>query len=224
MNNKIKETWRTQDNNHDFFTDDHVARFLRTDGCGVINYGRNKLAECIISEYGDEVDILDVACGTCINYEVLKYHGWNGTYCGLDRTQKFLDHAKNLYGADPNFSVKHGFAQETGLEDKSFTVSICRHYLEHSADGYESTIKELIRVTKKEIIVVFFLDPAREGEDIIDRRGPDEYGCYYYFNVYNIHKFLRFLAHQGIKNVHMSQVEMVGITHKDTIVRIFLEE
>ncbi len=84
----------------------------------------------MLSEYATPT-VLDVACGTCVNWECWKEMGIDCKYTGFDLTQQFLDHARSLYGHE--IGLEQGYAQE--LKDKfaaeSFDVVIIRHFLEH---------------------------------------------------------------------------------------------
>lgn len=215
--------YKTRKDDHDFMEPDHVARFLRKHKTGVDNIGRTALVQ-ILGSY-DNPKVLDAACGTGVNYEVFRNFGLRCEYTGLDRTQKLLDHAIDLYVENtyefPKF--QQGYVEEMPFQDGEFDVVILRHILEHLAEGYELAIKEALRVAKKEVIVVFFLDPSTETEDDISESDPDGNGCTYFWNTYSWSKFVDFLAPMGYK-MSRHRVVTPGAAHADTIVRIIKDD
>lgn len=177
---------------HDYFDDELVARFLRNHHTGIDNLGRHYLAN-IIKQY-DNPTILDVACGTCVNWEVFKLLKVPCTYIGYDRTQKLLDHATKLYGDE--IQLIQGYAQELNnyFQSNSVDVVILRHILEHIPNGeYQDIIRQALKIAKKELIIVFFETPTNDSNDTIEERGPDERGCFYWWNKYSMPKFLEFV-------------------------------
>src|SRR6185436_15019398 len=141
---------------HDFMTPEHIAGFLRNHNTGMNNLGRHRLA-AMIREYSNPT-VLDVACGTCVNWEVIKTLGVQCQYTGLDRTKNMLAHAKSLYGNE--ITLQEGKIQNIPFQDNSFDVVIARHILEHLEEGYEAAIKEILRVASKQVIIVLFVDLA----------------------------------------------------------------
>jgi ubiquinone/menaquinone biosynthesis C-methylase UbiE len=75
--NKFKDT----PDNHDFMTEEHIAGFLRNHRTGVDNLGRQTLAR-IVAQY-DKPKVLDVACGTCVNWDVFKQMGVDCEYIAV---------------------------------------------------------------------------------------------------------------------------------------------
>ena len=213
----MTENWRTQHNDHDSFEPEHVAKFLRENGTGTDNQGRHKLAQ-ILGEYitkKGEVSVVDAACGTAVNWEVFRSYGLNCQYTGLDRTDQFIEHARNLYGDEIN--LVQGFVQEMPFEDDEHDVVILRHIVEHLADGYENAVREALRVAEKEVILVFFTPLIHSEEDDIrlceGDNGP------YYWNSYSHPKFIKFLTGLGYR-FKMERVITEGAAASDIIVRI----
>lgn len=200
-------------NNHDFFKPEHVAKFLRNHKTGTDNLGRQHLAS-IVRPYSS---VLDVACGTCVNYEVFKNLGVTTKYTGLDLTKNFLAHAKHLYGDE--ISLQEGSIQQIPFEDGSFDVVIARHIFEHLEDGYEHAIKEVLRVAKKEAVLVFFLDLIDGPNDIIKESEVDENGCTYWWNTYSSEKLWDFLLTLGVM-IKFDYVQTPGAAASDSILRL----
>lgn len=209
--------WRTRKDSHDYMTEEHVARFLRNDGTGVDNNGRKFLGK-IIAEY-DNPTVLDVACGSAVNYETFKLAGVKCQYTGLDRTKKMLAEAKKRYGTE--IELIEGYAEELPFPDKSVDIVICRHICEHLAEGYETVIKEALRVANKEVIIVFFICPGNDEEDKIDESQPDENGTTFFMNTYSWPKLANFLAEQGVI-IKRNTVWTPGAAHADYIIRCCL--
>ena len=201
--------------NHDFFTPDHIASFLRTHNTGTNNLGRHKLAS-IIREHNNP-SVLDVACGTCVNWEVIKATGVECQYTGLDRTKNMLSHAQALYGNE--IKLQEGYIQSLPFQDASFDVVIARHILEHLGEGYETAIKEVLRVASKEAIIVLFVDLADMQDDVIKESEPDVNGCTYFWNTYAADKFMAFLGTLECQ-VKVDYVSTPGAAANDTIIRL----
>lgn len=207
--------YKTRKDNHDYMSPDHIASFLRGHKTGIDNLGRHKLAT-FIREYNNPT-ILDVACGTCVNWEVLKMQNVQCQYTGIDRTQKMLDHARNLYGAE--IRLTEGYIQNLPFKDNAFDIVIARHILEHLGEGYEDAISEVYRVASKEAILIFFLDLSNSAEDHIKESIPDDNGCTYFWNTYSHDKLFEFLSHLGCQ-IKIDYVQTPGAAANDTIIRL----
>lgn len=207
--------YATRKDNHDFMDPEHIARFLRNHRTGTDNLGRRRLAE-MIRAYNNPT-VLDVACGTCVNWEVLKGLHVQCQYTGLDRTKKMLAHAQSLYGNE--ISLREGYIQSIPFQDNSFDVVIARHILEHLGEGYEAAIKEVFRVAAKEAIIVLFVDLADIPADVIKESEPDENGCTYFWNTYAHDKFMAFLGTLECR-VSVDYVITPGAAAADTIIRL----
>jgi ubiquinone/menaquinone biosynthesis C-methylase UbiE len=208
-------TYKNRKDNHDYMSADHVASFLRNHNTGTNNLGRHRLA-AIIREHSNPT-VLDVACGTCVNWEVIKSVGVECQYTGLDRTKKMLAHAKDLYGGE--IKLQEGFIQSIPFQDGAFDVVIARHILEHLGEGYEAAIKEVYRVASKEAIVILFVDLADTPNDVIKESEPDENGCTYFWNTYAHDKFMTFLGTLGCQ-VKTDYIQTPGAAASDTIFRL----
>ena len=205
----------TRRDNHDFMEPDHVARFLRNHNTGTNNLGRHRLASLVRSYKNPSV--LDVACGTCVNWEVFKNVGVDCQYIGLDRTEKMLAHAKNLYKDE--IVLRQGYIQSLPFEDSSIDVVIARHILEHLGEGYKQAIREVFRVAREEAILIFFVDLAEGEEDVIKESEPDANGCTYFWNTYSNEKIMDFLSEFNCQ-IKVEYIRTPNAAAADTIVRL----
>jgi len=196
-------------------TEEHIASFLRNHNTGTNNLGRHKLAS-IVREY-DNPSVLDVACGTCVNWEVFKNVNVQCKYHGIDRTKKMLAHAKRLYGDE--IMLHEGYIQELPFKGSSYDIVIARHILEHLSEGYEQAINEVFRVASKEAILVFFLDLSDGPQDHIQESQPDENGCTYFWNTYSHDRLFTFLSGLNCRIV-TDYVRTPNAAANDTIIRL----
>jgi len=134
--------------------------------------------------------VLDCGCGLCSMYFGFRAEKRNINYTGIDSSQVLVTKAQEL-----QVPVKLASIESIPFSDQSFDVVHSRHVLEHLL-YYTEALSEMIRVAKKEVIVVFFLKP-REGLDVIELR--DELN----FNIYSRERLIDFLDRQPrIKAVH----------------------
>lgn len=213
--------YRNNTNDHDFFTDEHIRNFLRNHNTGINNRGRQALGH-IIQQY-ENPSVLDVACGSCVNYEVWRLMGIKHEYIGFDLTQKLLDEAKRRYG--DSIKLIQGFAQELSghFQTDTIDVIIIRHFLEHVHNGdYQPIIKQAFDIATKELDIVFFLEPHGGPNDIIERRSSNIEGhpeVVHYWNIYSLSKFLQFITTLGCK-IEKHYIITPGAAAADTIFRL----
>ena len=104
--------------------------------------------------WGEFKTFLDAGCGACPEYFGLQSDFNEGKdYTGLDITPKLVEYNKSR-----GINCVQGSLNEIPFSDNSFDVALSRHVVEHMA-GIEKPLNELIRVTKKQIILCFFIDP-----------------------------------------------------------------
>lgn len=100
-------------------------------------------------------NVLDVGCATCIDYEF--FRPTEVSYTGIDITRKFIEHAKQLY---PEVVACQGSALDLSFEDESFDVVYEKSVIEHvHPKEWRKLIRELWRVTKKRMMLAFFIPP-----------------------------------------------------------------
>jgi len=206
--------YKNTPDNHDFMTETHISGFLRNHKTGIDNLGRQVLGQ-IVNSYDNPV-VVDAACGTCVNWDLFKRMGVECEYVGIDRTEGMLTEAAKRY---PEITTGQGYVQELPLADDFADIVIMRHIMEHLQEGYEDAIKEGLRVASKELIVVFFLDPSDQEDDVMSESEPDDNGCTYFWNTYSWSKFTNFVAGLGVQ-MKFNHVATPGAAAADTIVRL----
>lgn len=146
---------------------------------------------------------LDVGCATCIDYPLFKTAGIK--YTGVDITEKFIEHAKKLH---PGVDAKYGDAFKLPFQDSSYDSVYCKDLLEHlPPDEYKKVITEMRRVTKKLLMIAFYIPPKDKPThyDFVASSG-------YYQNQYNKKEILDFLKGLvGFNGIRI--VEDVGFNH-----------
>lgn len=143
--------------------------------------------------------VLDVPCGVCIDYPLFKKNCPNIYYLGVDLTPAFVDNAIKL-----GIPAQLGKIQELPCLDSSFEVTYARHILEH-LDSYEDAIKELVRVAKKEVIIVFFIPPHGNESNRIFIKELNGYPIYHNrYSKSQIESFLKSL--KKVKNFHWEDI------------------
>lgn len=215
------KTYKNHSNDHDFFQEDHISRFLRQHKTGTDNNGRIRLGELIHeNKYST---ILDVASGSCVNYETWKGMNCKIKYTGFDLTQNLLNEARRRYGSE--IELKHGYAQELleNFQPKSFDFVVIRHYLEHAFAGqYETIIKQALEIADKELVIVFFLDLIDGPDDIIEERSSNIEGkpeITHFWSCFSKDKLFNFLSTLGCQ-IKIEYVVTQGAAANDTIIRL----
>ncbi len=120
--------------------------------------------------------LLDIPSGLSIDYHSLKQDNTNIQYFGIDITDSLVKKAR-----DKGINVQQGSIEKIPMEDASVDICYARHILEHLS-YYEKALKELVRVAKKEVLVVFFIKPTKK-DDVIDLAWVSFNQCYH--NYYN---------------------------------------
>jgi len=99
--------------------------------------------------------VLDVGCGPGIEFEGLKKDKIDVNYLGVDVSNKMVKIASELH---PDGNFINARVEDLPFEDRKFTTTICNHLLEH-VKNYQVAIRELLRVTNKTALLVFFINP-----------------------------------------------------------------
>jgi len=169
--------WKGNKNMHNSLSRDHVKNvFMKGKGFGIDSLGRQKVAE-LIRDKGLK-NILDIPCGNCVMYEVLKKYIPDIDYYGSDLTSQMIGVSLELF-PELDYKIELYPIQATAYNDNEFDVVIARHIFEHIPDWKEA-IAECIRIAKKYIYYVFFLEPGKEEKlKLVNNISGD-----YYLNTY----------------------------------------
>ena len=94
--------------------------------------------------------VLDIGCGTAHMGEKLKQLNPNIKYVGTEITEKFVQH-----NIENGFDCVYNDLSSLPFKDNEIDVTICLDVINHQLE-YENKIKEMMRVTKKHLIISFF--------------------------------------------------------------------
>lgn len=153
--------------------------------------------------------ILDVPSGLCVDYFGLQKEKIDIAYQGVDVTPKLVALAQDLH-----VPIIQGSIEALPFQDSHFDVCYARHILEH-LDYYEQALSELIRVAAKEVLVVFFIPPTHEKDQI---NLSIHNGYLLYHNRYDQSKLEKFLYHHP----KVSHVAWEGISEKEVTLHVYL--
>lgn len=139
--------------------------------------------------------LLDVACAACIDYKGYEKEGYSfKKYTGFDATEEFLDRAPD--GVDKVV----GIIEDMPFKAKSYDVVVARAILEH-LDYYEKAVDELIRVAKKEVVIVFYKKPGKKDFIVPFKEGMWD-------NIYDKKKFVKYLK----SNKRVASIKWVEVS------------
>lgn len=156
-----------------------------------------------VKEKGYE-SILDIPCGLCDEFFGYKKDAIDIKYYGVDITSVLVERAKKM-GLD----VILGSIENIPYSDSSIDMCYARHILEHLS-YYEKAISELIRVAKKEVVIIFFKKP-HFANDFIKIVQVNSYPIYH--NIYDKKKLSDFvLSNKKVKSIFwedLNQLESI---------------
>jgi ubiquinone/menaquinone biosynthesis C-methylase UbiE len=139
----------------------------------------------------DATSILDVACGAGPEWEALKEVRPNLQYTGLDITPKLVAYCQNK-----GMPAVEGSAMQIPFDADTFDIVHTRHLLEHMSE-FQKPMSEFVRVAKKSVFIVFFIDPL----DSIFSSITDISKESHYNNAYSKHEIDTFLTTlEGVKD------------------------
>jgi ubiquinone/menaquinone biosynthesis C-methylase UbiE len=102
--------------------------------------------------------IIDIGCALCDMYYGFKNEKYEIDYTGLDSCQYFIDKNKELA-----INVIKSDMNKINIRDNSYDVVFARHVLEH-LPTFKDALSEFIRISSKEVIVIFFIKPLDKEE------------------------------------------------------------
>ena len=123
------------------------------------HYFESKILKNIIAQMKEPIKILDVACGTGRMLPEVFMMKKMVKYVGLDTSESMTNILKQKakkMNIEEDVKINFGDATKIPFEDNSFDVVYSFHLLWHiPKEEQEKVIKEMIRVCKKEGIILF---------------------------------------------------------------------
>jgi ubiquinone/menaquinone biosynthesis C-methylase UbiE len=142
--------------------------------------------------------IIDIGCGLCDTFYGYKNDNYDINYTGFDSCDYFLNKA-----AEKNINtIKGDMNKIDNITDDSFDIVYGRHVLEH-LPNYKDCLKELIRISKYETIIIFFIKPE-DKEDIRYDTNQD-----LYHNIYSKIDIENFLIEYDFKWEDINDKEII---------------
>lgn len=154
--------------------------------------------------------MLDVPCGLCIDYLGLKKDKIDVAYHGADITQKLVDRAQKL-----GLSVIKADIENLPYADNQFDLTYARHILEH-LPYYEKAVAELVRVARREVLIVFFIKPTSADNDLIDCAALSDHKVYH--NRYSKKNFEAYI----LANPKVKSLRWENVGEQEQIVHVYL--
>lgn len=182
-------------------TDEQLAAFLSVNGLGKEHPSRQFVSSLI----RQEESVLDVGCGTGVNYETLEIAGKAAGYVGVDSSPNAIRVARQMHpGRD--FRVGSAVNPTAALGEQRFDVVLVRHVLEHLPD-FEMAMGQAIAISKRIAIFVFYLPPRTLPLRV--RVVSPQIDMPFYVNIYSrdaINRYLRELT------LHYQWFDYVGLS------------
>lgn len=127
---------------------------------------RERVAEC------NYQSVLD--CGAGLGLDAIGFANLSHecVYTGIEPSEEMRKAAReNIDRYDRDiFNIKPGKIDEIPFGDSEFELVYCRHVYEH-LPRIDQAVKEMVRVAKLEVIVVFFMRPGKEDYLTRERDG-----------------------------------------------------
>lgn len=128
-------------------------------------------------------NIIDCGCGLASEYFGYKEDNYQIEYTGLDSCVYFVEKNRQNGIAMVEAELEADFP----IENNFYECAYCREVIEHLS-YYEKAISEMIRIASKEVIIVMFIKPTDEEENIDYWEEED-----LYHNTYNKGKLEQFI-------------------------------
>jgi len=156
---------------------------------------KKKVREYVISK--DYKSIIDIGCGLCDTYYGYKEDNYDINYTGLDSCKYFIDNANkngiNIIESDMN---------KINLLDSSYDVVYGRHILEH-LPTFKDALSEFIRISKYEIIIIFFIKPLDKEEIRYDNSAD------LYHNIYSKKDIEKYISDYKFEWIDVNDNEII---------------
>jgi SAM-dependent methyltransferase len=116
------------------------------------------------------ISIIEAACGSANDYRFFDSYGLakRVDYTGIDLTQANIDNCRSMF---PGVDFRVGDVQNLPVEDSSYDWGVAHDLLEHlSPSAFNRAIDELCRVTRKGVLISFFMMRDTPEHHITPRR------------------------------------------------------
>lgn len=141
-----------EDIQREFYTSAEEKRFFWQTQNPYVYTKECELLEFIRSKIKPQDRILEVGCGEGANIKNLISMGVNATFTGVDFLPEKVTFCANLNLPDTEFETAD--ARNLPFEDQSYDLVFARDLLHHVNEDRDTVIKELLRVTKPDGVVV----------------------------------------------------------------------
>jgi ubiquinone/menaquinone biosynthesis C-methylase UbiE len=148
-----------------------------TDSIGSVD-GKSRLAALEHLKRGDYTSLLDCGAGTGVLYDCLLRSGSTIEYTAVDITPRFV-----ADGRKRGLRFYEGSVENLPFGSGSFDVCYARHLFEHLRH-YETALREMVRVAKREVMHTFFIPPGTQAERISLRQTSFGVDAPCYYNAY----------------------------------------
>jgi SAM-dependent methyltransferase len=182
---------RAQQEHWKAFPSERLKALMRTQGAGPEHPSRQLVTTFI----QDGESVLDVGCGTGVDYEVLTKVRPTIRYVGLDSSSASIEVARKLYPTG-HFLTGSALDLRAQFETRSFDIVLLRHVLEHLSD-FALAMEHALTLARRLAIFVFFLSP-RSLPLGIPKMNPRIDPPFYTY-VYSRAAIERFLASRGVE-------------------------
>lgn len=204
----MDKNWRIWDSAHQY------GNYFKQRADGTLDEMESSKSICDIinNHYAKKMTVADIGCG-CGHYlrSLIKRVDQNISYIGLDYTNFFLKNARQVF---ENYSFINGDIFHLPFKNNTFDIVLCSNVLLHIPPPPANSLKELIRITKKILILRIPLgvrnyiikevhDIESHSDEILQDNGtPIKYN---YFNIYTSN-YINFVIEKICKN---SKVEII---------------
>jgi len=157
---------------------------------------------------------LDCGCGLAVENYGFKNDGYPIEYTGLDSC-KYLVESNTKLGIK---MIEAELEKRFPIDDSSYDCVYARAIIEHLS-YYETTLPELIRVGKREVIISWFIMPDEKDDEINYWKEED-----LYHNKYNITKLEKLiLSNDKVKKIIWKKVPDAKHPDHENVLHILLK-
>jgi ubiquinone/menaquinone biosynthesis C-methylase UbiE len=158
--------------------DEHAASYMETYGEGIGAQTRIEVGSFI----NDGESLLDVGCGPGWNMDTFAEYGPQlKRYKGVDYSERFVrvanERRKGQFSTEYALPFELQDQRDLKEPDGSWDAVLLQDCLEHT-NGYETPVKEALRVARKRVIITFWHLTDSDSPHINDD-GDDGYGAWY---------------------------------------------